>query len=80
MASLCVLLPYYLLYISAGKGMLRVCVALHLLCGMSQGHKDHQDNFVADWMVLISIGSSWSIKCSADLEKQKITGVTEQEK
>lgn len=37
----------YLRYPSASKGLLRVYVALHLLCDISQGHKEHQDNFGA---------------------------------
>ena len=37
----------YLLYPSAGRGLLRVYVALCLLCDMSQGHKVHQDIFKA---------------------------------
>ena len=76
--SLCpvAVLSYHLLYPSASKGLLRVYVALHLLCDISQGHKEHQDNFGAGWMLLIPMGRSWRIKCWTDLEGQNISGVT----
>lgn len=75
--SLTIAVPGYLLYPAAREVLLRVYVALHLLCDMSQGHKEYQDSFGAGWMLLMPTGMSWRIKCWTDLEGQKISGVTQ---